>query len=179
MQRVQLAQLLLMLLLLFGWAVGHPASAAAQGQGEKCGDQTICGFTYEIRQVQDWGASGREAQRCTGTWTIGVILPGSSRNSCAEAQAEIDCAGNVQITHRFGEGPDFCPTANTAWKTYCLEDPTLGSSVGDSASACAWQDYYGQTIRVQVQVPPHRFPIAAAQQAAEKREAARFAHPPL
>jgi hypothetical protein len=145
------------LLLLFGWTASHPAPAAAQG-GDQCANQ-VCGFTYEVRQTQDFGSSGREARRCTGTTRIGVILPGSGPNSCVEAQAEIDCAGHVQITHRFGEGPDFCPTANIAWKTYCLENPTLGSGVGDSAGACAWRDYYGQTIRLKVQVPPHRFRV--------------------
>jgi hypothetical protein len=84
----------------------------------------------EIRQTQDLGASGREARRCTGTTRIGVILPGSGPNSCVEAQAEIDCAGHVQITHRFGEGPDFCPTANVAWKTYCLETPPWAPASG-------------------------------------------------
>jgi hypothetical protein len=145
------------LLLLFGWTASHPAPAAAQS-GDQCEDDA-CRFILEIRQTQDFGSSGREAQRCTGTTRIGVILPGSGPNSCVEAQAEIDCAGHVQITHRFGEGPDFCPTANVAWKTYCLEDPTLGSGVGDSAGACAWRDYYGQTIRLKVQVPPHRFRV--------------------
>jgi len=173
--RIQWIAMLPVLLLLFEWTAGHPVPAAAQG-GDQC-ENDVCGFTYEVRQTQDFSSSGREARRCTGTWTIGVILPGSSRNSCAEAQAEIDCAGNVQITHRFGEGPDFCPTANVAWKETC-EDP-LGSRIGDSAGACAWQDYYGEVVKLHVQVPPHRFPIAAAQQAAEKREAARFAHPPL
>ncbi|SNB60173.1 hypothetical protein, partial [Thermoflexus hugenholtzii] len=69
------------LLLSFGWAAGHPAPTAAQGD-DRCKDprNPAC-FGLEVRQTQDLGASGREARRCTGTWTIGVILPGSSRNS--------------------------------------------------------------------------------------------------
>ncbi|WP_299284269.1 hypothetical protein, partial [Thermoflexus sp.] len=85
------------LLLLFGWTASHPAPAAAQS-GDQCEDDA-CRFILEVRQTQDFGSSGREARRCTGTTRIGVILPGSGPNSCVEAQAEIDCAGHVQITH--------------------------------------------------------------------------------
>ena len=99
-------------LLLFGWATSRPSPVAAQGQ-DQC-QNAACRFDYTVRQVQDWGSSGREARRCTGTWAIGVILPGSYERSCVEAQAEIDCAGNVRVTRHFAEGPDFCPTANQA-----------------------------------------------------------------
>jgi hypothetical protein len=89
---------------------------------------------------------------------MGVILPGSGPNLCVEAQAEIDCAGNVQITKLFGEGSDFCPTANRAWADYC--ELPLGSGMGGTGGACAWRDYYGTVIRLEVRVPPHRFRIA-------------------
>jgi hypothetical protein len=77
---------------------------------------------------------------------------------CQEILAKIDCAGHVVWSLALSqEGPEYCPTANRAWRDYC--DPTLGSGVGDSAGACAWRDYYGQTIRLKVQVPPHRFRV--------------------
>jgi hypothetical protein len=119
---------LFLLALFLRWMAGSPSPTAAQGQD--CNTWWVCDFTYEVRQTQDFGSSGREARRCTGTTRIGVILPGSGPNSCVEAQAEIDCAGHVQITHRFGEGPDFCPTANVAWKTYCLETPPWAPASG-------------------------------------------------
>jgi hypothetical protein len=146
------------LLLLFGWTASHPAPAAAQS-GDQCEDDA-CRFILEVRQTQDFGASGWEARRCTGTTAIGMIRADHHLTRCQEILAKIDCAGHVVESRPLSpEGPDFCPTANVAWKTYCLENPTLGSGVGDSAGACAWRDYYGHEIRLKVQVPPHRFRV--------------------
>ncbi len=146
------------LALLLGAGALRPAPARAQEPPQGCGPGNMSRFGCDIRRTDERGASGREARRCVGTTRIGVILPGSGPNSCVEAQAEIDCAGHTQITHRFGEGPDFCPTANRAWADYC--ELPLGSGMGGTGGACAWRDYYGTVIRLEVRVPPHRFRIA-------------------
>ncbi len=152
MRRIALSLFLLALLL--GPAGGSPPPAAAQG-GDGC-QSDICRLEIEIQTSQAWQIPGREARRCTGTYRVGMITRGRQNQSyCAEVQVEIDCAGNVQVVERFGEGADFCPTANAAWKAYC--DPV--SRMGDAGGFCDLVDYYGNRIRLKVEVPKHRFRI--------------------
>jgi hypothetical protein len=153
------AQLLLTFLLLFGWAAGSPPPDVAWAHREECDDHAICGFTYEVRQVRDFGSPGREVRRCVGVvWvpSLSDRLDARDPEACYGALAAIDCAGHI-VGFRLGDWSLLCAHVNRVWKQHC--DPDLGSTIGPSAGACAWRDYYGAHIRLQLQVPPHRFRI--------------------
>jgi hypothetical protein len=147
--------------LLLGAGALRPAPARAQEprpeDGCKVGNTST--LRCKIERTDERGASGREARRCAGTTAIGMIRADRHLTRCQEILAKIDCAGHVVESRPLSpEGPDFCPTANLAWADYC--ELPLGSGLGGAGGACAWRDYYGTVIRLEVRVPPHRFRIA-------------------
>jgi hypothetical protein len=149
------------LALLLGAGALRPAPAWAQEPRPESGCRTpwFSNLSCKIDRTDERGASGREARRCTGTTAIDMIRADRHLTRCQEILAKIDCAGHVVESRPLSpEGPDFCPTANRAWADYC--ELPLGSGLGGAGGACAWRDYYGTVIRLEVRVPPHRFRIA-------------------
>jgi hypothetical protein len=148
------------LALLGGAGALRPAPARAQEPPVESNCRArMSSFGCPIDRTDERGASGREARRCTGPTVLNMIRADRHLTRCQEILAKIDCAGHMVKSRPLSlEGPNFCPTANLAWSDYC--ELSLGSGMGRTGGACAWRDYYGTVIRLEVRVPPHRFRIA-------------------
>ncbi|MDW8064146.1 MAG: hypothetical protein RMK32_00760 [Anaerolineae bacterium] len=94
---------------------------------------------------------GDEGQwRCEGPTTVGTKV--RLGDTCADANAIIDCDGTVKIVE-IVRGNLPCPTGEGAFRTYC--DPI--SKFFTSNGFCRLVDYYGNRIELRVTAPPHEF----------------------
>jgi len=151
------------LALLGGAGALRPAPARAQEPRPESGCGTGESFSRlicDIRRTNERGASGREARRCAGVyWVVGLSDRTDARDptACYGVLTGLDCSGHI-VGFRWGDSSVLCANINLAWADYC--ELPLGSGMGGTGGACAWRDYYGTVIRLEVQVPPHRFRIA-------------------
>jgi len=134
-------------------------AGAARADGKDCIGRDCKGNKqlreFEIVQTTE-GGTAKEARRCSGVyWVLGLSDRTDARDplSCYGVEAGIDCSGNI-VGHRYGD-IRVCASVNAAWTACCTPDSRMGNIGG----FCDLVDYYGNRIRLKVEVPPHRFRI--------------------
>ncbi len=131
-------------------------AGAARADGEPCIGGN-CGGNPSYRefdiQRQTQGKSAGEARRCTGVSPVPVLVR-ATRDVCYRMEFYMDCNTNI-VSEKVADARGFPCGAKAVWDQYC--DPTSG--FGGRDGFCEWRDYYGNRIRLRVEVPIHEFVV--------------------
>jgi len=135
-------------------ALGAGVGSAQEGEpcvGENCGGDPNLS-TVEVERRTE-GSASEEARRCVGISPVPVLVPATT-SVCYLIEFYMDCSGNV-VSENLASVQALPCGAVGAWKTYCAP----GSGFGRSDGFCELVDYYGNHIRLRVEVPVHEFVI--------------------